>query len=75
MLPVREAQIYRMYRHIHFHNIQDCLHAGRDESWGILVVYHTEIQDLECRMCLKRITDGVNDARCQQSKNNTAKLQ
>jgi hypothetical protein len=54
-------QKYRVYRHVHFHRIQECLYTDRDYSWGqrTIVERRKEIQDLECRMCLERITDDA----------------
>jgi hypothetical protein len=54
-------RMYRMYRHAHFHHINENLYLGVDDSWGRrnIVVLRTEIQDLECRMCLERIADCV----------------
>jgi hypothetical protein len=53
--------MYRVDRHVHFHHIQECLYLGSGDRWdrrGIDASW-TEIQDLECRMCLERIADCV----------------
>ncbi len=61
MFGITVMQMQSVYRRIHFQHVQQRLHPGRDDSWGRRSIRekHTEIQDLECRMCLKRITDGV----------------
>jgi hypothetical protein len=57
MLAKIVIQMYCVYRHVHFHHIQECLYPGREHCCGVVVCRkdRMEIQDLECRMCLERI--------------------
>jgi hypothetical protein len=50
-----------VYRRVQFQHVRERLHPGRDDSWGRRIIRdkRTEIQDLESRMCLERITHGV----------------
>jgi hypothetical protein len=57
----RGLQIDRVYRHVHFPHVHECLYPALEYCWGYrsITVARTEIQDLECRMCLERIADGA----------------
>jgi hypothetical protein len=58
MLAMTGIQTYRVYRHVDVHHIQECLYPGRDDIWGRRSIA-VEFQNLECRICLERITDCV----------------
>jgi hypothetical protein len=61
MVAITVTQMNGVYRHVHFQHVQECLSPGLDDSWEhrSIVVWRTEIQDLESRMCLERIADCV----------------
>jgi hypothetical protein len=56
MLAISVMQTYCVYRRIDFHHVRKCLYPGDDHCWRR---WRPEIQDLECWMCLERITDGA----------------
>jgi hypothetical protein len=58
MFAIQVVQMYCVYLHVHCHHIQECLypwHDGRRSRAAYLI----EIQDLECRMRLERIANGI----------------
>jgi hypothetical protein len=74
MAAITGIQTYRVHRCVHFHHVHKCLYPGDDHCGGRRRIHErptrrccrgrriherrTQIQDLKCRMCLERITDG-----------------